>query len=304
MKQIALIIFVFAAAIFLSLRQRPQIAAIRAHNERLEDVASELKRRAARADAAKQAAEAQLTRLRDGLKARREVIAEFKRADESRQPAPLPEPDPSRSGGWPADAGFFYLPKQYLTNANYKLLNGGRLTDEAAALLGMSPTERESADKAFSDLLDQFRKLEIQRMQPIAAPAGWNIGSQPQPGVPKAFSFDSAMTYRIPDLSQDIASAQKSFVDQLQQGLGASRADIVATASGSYLRQNLDDLGAGDRIVGFVWQPESDGSHSLWYANADALHGEGAFQRVDENVDPNSQIAYYARLFGVKLPGR
>jgi hypothetical protein len=49
----------------------------------------------------------------------------------------------------------------------------------------------------------------------------------------------------------------------LDQVLGASRANIVASAADSYLRQNMDDLGAGDRIVGFVWSPKSDGTHSL-----------------------------------------
>jgi hypothetical protein len=303
MKKIAILIAVIAATVFVWNSQRPHLAVIRAQNERLADVASELKQRAERADAAKQAAEARLAKLRDDLKARREVVAEFKRQDQGRQPPPPPDPDPTRSGGWPTDAAFFYLPKQYLTNASYQLLNGGRLTDEAAALLGMSPAERESTDKAFTDLLDQFRRLEIQRMEPIAAPAGWMVGAGQQPGAPSAMSFDSSLTYRIPDLSQDIGTAQKAFVDQLQQGLGASRADIVSSAANSFLRQNLDDLGTGDRIVGFVWQPESDGSHSLWYANADALRGEGAFQRVDESLDPNSQTAYYARLFGVKLPG-
>jgi hypothetical protein len=303
MKKIAILIAVIAATVLIWNRQRPQLAVVRAQNERLADVASELKQRAERADAAKQAAEARLAKLRDDLKARREVVAEFKRQDHGQQP-PAPEPDPTRSGGWPTGAAFFYLPKQYLTNASYQLLNGGRLTDEAAALLGMSPAERESTDKAFTDLLDQFRRLEIERMQPIASPEGWNVGQKPQPGVPNAFTFDSALTYRIPDLSQDIGAAQKAFVDQLQQGLGASRADIVSSAANSFLRQNLDDLGTGDRIVGFVWQPESDGSHSLWYANADALRGEGAFQRVDESLDPNSQTAYYARLFGVKLPSQ
>jgi hypothetical protein len=176
------------------------------------------------------------------------------------------------------------------------------LTDEAAALLGMTPAERESTDNAFNEVLSQFRRVEIQRMEPVVAPAGWSIaasGSARAPGL----TFDSALTYHIPDLSKDISTAQTAFLGQLQQCLGASRADIVASAADSYLRQNMDDLGAGDRIVGFVWQPESDGTHSLWYAAADARKGEGAFQRVGEDLDPNSQTAYYAQLFGIRLPG-
>ena len=66
-------------------------------------------------------------------------------------------------------------------------LSGGQLTDEAAALLGMSPAERESADNAFGELLNQFRRAEIQRMEPIAPPAGWSgrslrLGPRSRPG--------------------------------------------------------------------------------------------------------------------------
>lgn len=182
-------------------------------------------------------------------------------------------------------------------------MSSGQLTDEAAALLGMSPAERESTDSAFGDLLGQFRRVEIQRMESVAPPAGWLAGASGSTRAP-GLAFDSALTYRIPDLSKDISAAQTVFLAQLQQSLGASRADIVASTADSYLRQNMDDLGAGDRIVGFVWMPESDGTHSLWYAAADARKGEGAFQRVSEDLDPNSQTAYYAQLFGIKLPGQ
>jgi hypothetical protein len=83
-----------------------------------------------------------------------------------------------------------------------------------------------------------------------------------------------------------------------------SLAQIIASAADSFLRQNMSDLGAGARTVGFAWEPESDGPQSLWYAVADARNGEGTFQRLDANLDLNSQIAYCARLFGVKLPGQ
>lgn len=103
-------------------------------------------------------------------------------------------------------------------------------------------------------------------------------------------------------LARQADSAQTAFLDQLQQTSGASCAQIIASAADSFLRQNMSDLGAGERSVGFAWEPESDGTQSLWYAVADARGGEGSFQRVDANLNPNSQIACYARLFGVKLP--
>jgi hypothetical protein len=214
---------------------------------------------------------------------------------------PPVEPDPLRQGGWPQKAAFFYLPKQYLTNVSYRLLQGNRLTDEAAALFGISVAHRELTDKAFDDLVDQFHRAQIQRMEQVPPPSAWMIGADSS--APHALNFDSALTYHIPDLTGDINPARSIFMDQLQQTLGPSRAQIIASAADSFFSQNMDDLGAGEHTVGFAWAPESDGTHSLWYAVADARHGEGAFQRVEANLDPNSQIAYYARLFGVPLPG-
>jgi hypothetical protein len=302
MKKLLVIAMVSVVTFLVWRRQRPVLEGVLIQDERLVAVAAELQERAQRADSARQSAEQQLTNLRGELDSHAAAAANQVSRNPGPQIVPPPEPDPAHQGGWPSGAGFFYLPKQYLTNASYQLLNGGQLTDEAAALLGMSPAERESTDNAFGELLNQFRRVEIQRMEPVAPPAAWSLGA---PGSPRApgMSFDSALTYHIPDLSKDISAAQTTFLGQLQQDLGASRADIVASAADAYTRQNLDDLGAGDRTVGFVWMPESDGTHSLWYAAADARKGEGAFQRVGEDLDPNSQIAYYAQLFGIKLPG-
>jgi hypothetical protein len=302
MKMLLLIALVSAITFLVWRHQRPVLEGVRIQNERLAAVAAELKERAQRAEAAQESAEQQLTGLRGELNSRKVAASEQMNQNPALQTARPPEPDPTHQGGWPADAGFFYLPKHCLTNAAYQLLSGGRLTDEAAALLGMTPAERESTDNAFNELLSQFRRVEIQRMEPVTAPANWSIGASGSTGAP-GMPFDSALTYHIPDLTKDISAAQTAFLGQLQQCLGASRADIVASAADSYLRQNMDNLGAGDRIVGFVWQPESDGTHSLWYAAADARKGEGAFQRVGEDLDPNSQTAYYAQLFGIRLPG-
>jgi hypothetical protein len=78
----------------------------------------------------------------------------------------------------------------------------------------MSPAERESTDKAFGELLDQFRRAEIQRMEPVAAPAGWLAGAANAPRAP-GMSFDSALIYHIPDLSGDIPNSQTAYYAQL-----------------------------------------------------------------------------------------
>jgi hypothetical protein len=302
MKKLFIIAAVCALASCLWIREDGLLRRVRIQNQQLAAVAAELKERASRADTARQSADGKLAALRQELGARAATVMDVAAPDAGQEAPPPPEPDPQHQGGWPQNAAFFYLPKQYLTNVSYQLLKGDHLTDEAAALLGMSAAEREATDKSFADLTDQFHRSEIQHMQQVDPPAGWV--SAGDGSAPSIFKFDSLLTYHIPDLSDEMNSAQTSFLNQLQQTLGSSRAQIIASASDSYLRQNMSDLGAGERTVGFAWEPESDGTQSLWYAVADARNGEGAFQRVDANLDPNSQIAYYARLFGVKLPGQ
>jgi hypothetical protein len=294
-----LIAAVSVIAVLLWRHQRSELKILQIRNERLAASAQVLIDRAQSAQSARHSLEEKLAGLRTELRA---LPANSESAGEN-SATRLPNPDPVHKGGWPAGADFIYLPKQYLTNAGYQLLNGGHLTDEAAALLGMSPADREAADKTFGDLLDQFHRLEIQRMQPVGPPTGWPVGSAGST-APGAISFDSALVYHVPDLSADISTAQATFQAALQQNLGASRADIISSAADSYLRQNLSDLGAGDRLVGFLWQAESDGTKSLWYGVADDRNGEGSFERVGQNLDLNSPIAYYAQLFGVKLPGQ
>lgn len=303
MKKLLLMAIIAAIAALVWNRQSTRLHAIQIQNQRLAAAVAELDTHVRRVDSACKAAEQKMVELRTNLQ-RRDGAAVSAASQQPEAAAATPEPDPARHGGWPQSANFFYLPKENLTNASYKLFDGRQLTDEAACLFGMSPAEREATDKIFDDLIDQFRRAEISHMVPVDPPSGWLVtgGSQP-PG--SASQFDSALTYSIADLTEDISAARSGFFDQLQQALGASRAEMISSAASSYLAENLDELGGtGERIVGFLWEPESDGTHSLWYGAAGSGYGAGSFQRVMPDVDPNSQIAYYARLFGVNLPGQ
>ncbi len=299
MKKLVIAVAIAVIGVLVWKHQATGLRSVDVQNSRLAAAVAELEARAAAAKSKSDAAEQRLAAIRS--ESLRTPIA--KTGGDPREIADThapPDPDPSRNGGWPAGASFMYLPKQYLTNASFRLFEGGRLTDEAAALYGMSPGERDATEKAFDYLVEEFHKIEISKMAAVDPPAGW--GPLANSDTPSAMHFDSALTYQIPDLTQDINAARAGFADQLQQALGQSRAQMLSSAASSYLADNLNDLGSGDRIVGFMWEPESDGTHSLWYAQAGGGAGQGSFQLVQPDLDPNSQIAYYARLFGVPLP--
>ena len=132
-------------------------------------------------------------------------------------------------------------------------------------------------------------------MKHIELPQGWEGGLL-------GGKLASAVVYQIPGLGTDADAAREQFSQSLQQALGASRAQLLDQAAGAFFRQHLDDLGAGDRTIGFLTATESDGSQTVWYATADARHGDGSFQRISPDLAPDSSIAYYASLFGVSLP--
>lgn len=209
---------------------------------------------------------------------------------------PEPLPDPERLGGWPEETDYLYFSKLHLSNVDYKLLAGDRLTEEAALLMGMSSEEQESVNSALSDLLGRFGQLEIESMEQIELPASW--------GANDLVEVEFSLSYRIPDLQDAMQEERKLFSQQIEQILGPSRAVLLREASDSYLRQNVDDLGNGERTVGFFWEPNDNGEHSIWYGISGERYGQGTFNRISEDFNPDSQMAYYARLFGVTLPGQ
>ncbi len=194
--------------------------------------------------------------------------------------------DPNRHGGWPAGGSFVYLPKELLTKVGYRVTQGERLTDEASRLFGLSSGETEQVNAALSHLLESFRDVERQRMQPIDPPENWNT-----------FKHDSAVAVKIPALTADLDALRQDFQTGLTATLGDTRGQLLGDALGNTFDARFESLGKDERVVGFMWQPESDGSRSLWFGR-----GDGSFARVMENPDPDSPLVYYANLLGVQLP--
>jgi len=295
MNKLFLILLTATLTAFVAAHQHSRLRSAVLANETLAASLHDLDDRAQQANSARKAAERRSDELRSQIAEREASLAQALPATHPPPYEALPEPDPARQGGWPAHAAYLYLPKQYLTNVQYKLLDAGRLTDEAATLLGMFPAERSSVDQLFSDLSNRFRQLELSNMKRVELPQSWEGGLL-------GGNLESAVVYQIPSLGTDVEAARQQFSQWLQQSLGASRAPLLDQAATAYFRQHLDDLGAGDRTIGFLTATESDGSQAVWYATADARHGEGSFQRIPPDLPPDSQIAYYANLFGVSLP--
>jgi hypothetical protein len=297
MKKFLLIALTLAVTIAVWRVRHDQRLRLATENDRLTAEAAHLRGRMQLADTARQSARERSFALRQELKSRA-AAARASVADLQSAATPPVAPDASHQGGWPQGAGYLYLSKQYLTNASYQLLNGNELSDTAATLLGLSPVERAAVNQSFADLFNQFRGLEAERMERVTLPVNWERAA-----TLLGAKIESGIVYHIPGLTADVENIRQTFSQQVEQTLGSSRAQLLEQAADSHIRQNLDDLGAGERTIGFIWQIESDGSRSAIYCIADAQHGQGSFQRIPDHLDPNSQIAYYAKTFGVDLPG-
>jgi hypothetical protein len=118
MKKLLVIALMSAVTYLVWHRQRPVLEGLRIQNQRLVAVAADLKERARLAESAQQSAEQQFASLRLDLKSRAATASDQVNQNPGPQTAPALEPDPTHQGGWPSGAGFFYLPKQYLTNAS------------------------------------------------------------------------------------------------------------------------------------------------------------------------------------------
>lgn len=204
----------------------------------------------------------------------------------------IPSPDPTRGGGWSKDCGFCYFPKSMLNAVGYRPVENRRITDETAAVFGMSAAERAATDQAIEKLFDNFRELEHSKMRAVEPPDGWKNFS-----LGGATNVQRAIAFEIPELSNEISNVTAEFGANLNAALGETRGAALNDRMKSHALAEFDDLGRDARRVGFVWAAERDGSTSLWYAT-----GDGNFQRVHENVRSDSQIAYYAAMFGVQLP--
>ena len=291
MSNLIVTIAVVAGAVALFLSQRASFAKVRGANTQLAAQAIILR-----------AQTTELDQLRADLQRRLDESGEQLRElrqEQSKGPAPTPEaivpPDPARQGGWPVHARYFYLPKRDLGSIGYQLFDANRLTDDAAVLFGMTADEREAVDAAYDEMWRKFRDMEIQRMERVELPEKWRHAQNP------ALNYES-ISYRVPSLESEARDLRTSFESSLHDALGPTRANLLSEAVSDHIQTRLDDLGRQTRVITFGRIRQPNGEIQTGYAELDEVTGVGNYRLIQQPLEPDSQAAYYARLFGVDVP--
>ena len=78
-------------------------------------------------------------------------------------PVSVEMPDPTREGFWPNARPYFFLAKKHIPAVNYEAFSwSGGVTQEAAALFGMTKEERREIDSAIQTMFGQFHRRELE----------------------------------------------------------------------------------------------------------------------------------------------
>jgi hypothetical protein len=281
-------IICLGALVFRSQHHRHDL--IEKQNVRLATMADVLKRRSEENARAQASAEEKLRPLQDELAARQSARSQPPH-EAAPSPRPVP-PDATHQGGWPQNADYFYLPKTFLQQASFQVLNQQQLSDEAVSLFNLTEPEREDVNRAIGDLFAQLRSAESERMQLVNLPEEWTNSGD----------FASGVAYHIPSFANDVAAWRQGLQQRLETILGAERSALLSSGLENHLREDWNDLGESERTVGFVWRPESNGTQSLWSATKDRRCGDGTFRRYLPGGPDEPTFRHYANLFGIELP--
>jgi hypothetical protein len=93
------------------------------------------------------------------------------------------------------------------------------------------------------------------------------------------WQFASGIAYHILRSRMTWTAWRWELQQRLEATLGGERSSLLGQEIDGYLRDEWNDLGEGERTIGFVWHPEANGSQSIWYAIKDQRHGAGTFRR-------------------------
>lgn len=216
MNNLILAILLATTAAALCLRTQSNIDAVAARNAQLAETI-------AGADATARAKRAELRRWESIATLERSAFANLQAAAAKPIETPTSQTEtlptnPSEEGYWPAQKEYFYLSKKHLRGLNYSPVTDEENISESAALLfGMSPSELKQANEAYHAMRGEIRALELSRAFPTNAISSW-IDQQP----------GTKTTIRVPKLpEEELNATQDRFKTSLQQTLGADRANLL-----------------------------------------------------------------------------
>lgn len=156
-------------------------------------------------------------------------------------------PDPANEGHWPKERPYFYLAKKHIPAVNYEAFNQvGGVSDEAAALYGMTKEERGEIDAGIQTMFVQFHERELDGALPTNTPP--SVASQRKGEKISVF---------VP-ASDILESVKAELVQKVNGVLGAERAALFLERAQESENQ-FDSFSKEDRVVTFVPETEDKG---------------------------------------------
>src|SRR5881394_1893530 len=233
MNPLALAAMLLASSSLVFFAQRSSLQRLRTANQRLAGEAESVRRAAAETQRA-------IASLKGGLEAKREqrAVPRSMLSTEEATSDAIPM-RPEQEGVWPPDKPYFYLKKEYLTDAFFqRFAPDFHLKPDAAILLGMTQNEAAAVDDAFHSAMEKFRALEAALLIPSNEDAGprWK---------------GRKTSYQLPELADEIQPIRDEFSSSISNLLGAARAEIFSRWA-DVVFKGLNNLGAGARTFTFT----------------------------------------------------
>ena len=233
MNPLALAAMLLASSSLVFFAQRSSLQRLRTANQRLAGEAESVRRAAAETQRA-------IASLKGGLEAKREqrAVPRSMLSTEEATSDAIPM-RPEQEGVWPPDKPYFYLKKEYLTDAFFqRFAPDFHLKPDAAILLGMTQNEAAAVDDAFHSAMEKFRALEAALLIPSNEDAGprWK---------------GRKTSYQLPELADEIQPIRDEFSSSISNLLGAARAEIFSRRA-DVVFKGLNNLGAGARTFTFT----------------------------------------------------
>jgi len=159
------------------------------------------------------------------------------------------EPDPATEGAWPASKPYFYLPERLLSEIGFSAITAdGEPTQEAIALLGLTPSDRDELRKAWTDF--RFDLQELQLQSAVRMP-DTNAVSYPNR---RSIRFKlSGLTNQIPRLREQLDA-------RLTTAIGATRTQLLHSPMEARIEDLTTPIGDRDCIVGYHAERSADGT--------------------------------------------